>query len=96
MKESCVLKLMSQDIIYCAAVVSSLSKLSDFATWGEMGNCVLQTSAFVTFCFPKENPFRDLSERPPGNPRPQNTSVERVSLRLLIFPLNKSIFHSVW
>lgn len=54
--------------------------------------------ADICFCnllFPRENPFRDLSKSLYGNPRPRNTSVERVSFRLLMFPPNKCIFYSI-
>lgn len=50
---------------------------------------------FCNLLFPRENPFRDLSKTQDGNPRPKNTSVERVSFRLLMFPPYKSIFYSI-
>lgn len=94
-KECCVLKQMSWVVIDCTVVVSPLSKLSDFATQG--GNRQL-CSADICFCnllFPRENPFRDLSKTQDSNPRPKNTSVERVSFRLLMSPPYKNIFYSI-
>lgn len=55
----------------------------------------LEDICFCNLLFPRENPFWDLSKTQDGNPRPKNTSVERVSFRPLMFPLYKSIFYSI-